>query len=402
MADDTTVTAEAQLLSKVKDVVSETMETKLAEMQSAKIFDGAVADGDVTTEIAQKFMTPTFKHMEAKLTSNEVKKFHEDVVIFSFLKALRNNDMATVQTISDMAAVKDLSEGTNSAGGYLVPSVLSNRIYEIILAQGIARREMTVVPMTSKTMDLSTLATRPTIYYVAEGAAITQSDPAFGRKTLTTQKMAGITAMSNEVFEDANINLVPYIIQKFAEAFTHEEDKAFFNTSSSGGITGILEDTGVNIVTMASTKTAFSDVSYANLVDVIYSLDVSQRAGAQWCMSSDILAYISKLVDDNNNPLWMMTREGQPSRLLGYPVIENDQMPGTADSAVSTSFIAFGNYKNYIIGDRRAVDAKVLKEGTVGSTNLAEKDSTGVVITQRVCGIAPTPLSFAKLRTAAS
>ena len=44
--------------------------------------------------------------------------------------------------------------------------------------------------------------------------------------------------------------------------------------------------------------------------------------------------------------------EGQPSRLLGYPVVEAEDMPDIAANALP---IAFGNFKTgYLITERRA------------------------------------------------
>jgi len=379
---------EKELLGKIKQVVEKTIDDKMASQQKSTILPA----GDAKSK-AYDLMNKTQRNRYSSLDDNAKKEYENAVIIAHYFKALYNRDRTMI---------KDLSEGTDSEGGYLVPAPLSNKIYEVITAQGHARREMTTIPMTSMTLDLSTLATAPTIYYVNEGAQITQSDIAFGRKTLTAQKMAGITAMSNELLEDANIDIINYNVQKFAEAFVEEEDAAFFNTSASTGITGILEDTGTTSVAMATGDDAFTDLSYDYLVSAVYALGAKQRVNAKWCFSSYITSLVMKLKDSNNMPIWSRAVEGQPATLLGYPVIENDEMPGSSDSGASTKFISFGNYKKYIIGDRQKLTASVLKEGTVGSTNLAEKDSSGLRVVQRVSGIAPTPTEFAVLATGAT
>lgn len=392
--DDTEETPEEKaLLDKIKSVVTKTVNGELAASRQKYLV--GEKDGDGAENPIVKTFSPTHKAMWEREATPEGKKNLEQLVeIQRYLKALYDNDRV---------ALKALSEGTDSAGGYLVPTVLATRIYDIVIAQGYARREMTTLEMTSKTLDLATLVTKPVIYYVAEGAQITASDMVFGKKVLTATKMAGIAPMSNEVLEDSQVNLIDFQIQKFAEAFMEEEDKAFFNTSSSANITGLLEDTGVTLTTMAATKVDFADLTYDNLVDIVQAIGSRQRAGAKWCMSSYVVGLVMKMKDSNNMPIWNRpVAEGQPATLLGYPVIENDKMPGLADTAVSTKFIVFGNFKDYIIGDRKTVTAKVLTEGTVATINLAEKDSSALRVVQRVAGLAPTPAQFSVIRTAAA
>jgi len=383
---------EKALLTKIKSVVKETVDEKFTAFKKNQPLVFAQPSKNNIQKKAMDLMTNAQKKRFDGLGKAAQKKFAEDVIIAKYLQA---------QYLHDYKMVKDLSEGTDSEGGYLVPSPLSNRIYEIITAIGHARREMTVLPMSSMTLDLSTLATKPTVAWISEGAQITASDLAFGRKTLTAEKLAGITAMSNEVLADANVDLVNYNIQKFAEAIADSEDEAFFNTCSASGVTGILQDT-TNTVTMGSGDTSFADMAYTDLVDVIYTLGAKQRQGAKWCFSSYITSLVMKLLDSQNRPIWSRATEGEPAYLLGYPIIENDQMPESGDDAVSTEFLAFGNFKEYIIGDRQAMTSTILREGTVGSTNLAEKDSSGLRVVERVSGIAPTPLAFVTLKTAAS
>ena len=381
---------EKALLNKIKGVVSTTVDEKFkAQKKNVLLVSHSM---NPVKKQALDLMTKNQKFRHALMDKNGQREYEDNVVIAHYIRAMYMNDRVLM---------KDLSEGTDSEGGYLVPAPLSNKIYEIITAIGVARREMTVLPMTADTLDLSTLATKPTVAIIAEGAQITASDLVFGRKTLTAVKIAGITAMSNELIEDANVDLISYQVQKFAEAMATYEDGAFFNTNT-GAITGILEDT-TTTVTMASGDTSFEDLSYDYLLDVVYSLGAKQRQGAKWCFSKDILSLVMQLAATTTVvPLWSKPVEGQPQTLLGYPIVENDEMPLIGDDAVSTEFLAFGNFKEYIIGDRKAMTSTVLKEATIGSTNLAEKDSSGVRVVERVAGLAPTPLVFSVLKTAAS
>ncbi len=70
-------------------------------------------------------------------------------------------------------------------------------------------------------------------------------------------------------------------------------------------------------------------------------------------MNSATLAQVRKFKAADGSFVWQAgIMEGQPARLLGYPVIEAEDMPDvTADACP----IAFGNFMNgYLIASRRS------------------------------------------------
>jgi HK97 family phage major capsid protein len=70
-------------------------------------------------------------------------------------------------------------------------------------------------------------------------------------------------------------------------------------------------------------------------------------------MNSATLATVRKLKDANGAFLWQPgLADGQPDRLIGYPVVEAEDMPDVAANSLS---IAFGNFKaGYTIAERNA------------------------------------------------
>ena len=70
-------------------------------------------------------------------------------------------------------------------------------------------------------------------------------------------------------------------------------------------------------------------------------------------MNSATLAQVRKLKASDGSFLWQPgLAEGQPNRLLGYPVVEAEDMP---DIAAGNLPIAFGNFRaGYLIAERSA------------------------------------------------
>src|SRR3546814_17806770 len=86
-----------------------------------------------------------------------------------------------------------------------------------------------------------------------------------------------------------------------------------------------------------------------------WSSDVcSSDLGASFVMNSATLAQVRKLKTADGAFLWQPGMvEGQPDRLLGYPVIEAEDMPDIAAGAFP---IAFGNYIGRALCSDRVFD----------------------------------------------
>jgi HK97 family phage major capsid protein len=87
------------------------------------------------------------------------------------------------------------------------------------------------------------------------------------------------------------------------------------------------------------------------LIDLVQALRPPYRQGAVFVMNSSTAAKIRKFKTADGAFLWQPGLvAGQPDTLLGYPVVEAEDMPDTAADSLS---IAFGNFKaGYLIAER--------------------------------------------------
>ncbi len=304
----------------------------------------------------------------------------------------------------DMAKVKELTEGTDSEGGYLVHDEFIRQVIYVAETYGVARKYCLNVPMKGKTKNVSTLASSVTAYWTDEGAQITASDPAFGKKTLTAKKLAGITLGTNELIEDAeDADVFDLVAKLFAEEFAGQEDNQLFNGTGTV-FTGILGDTNVNITVMKTGDTSFANITVDYLLDLIDSVaDKYLKGKPRFYLNKNTLTHIRKLKDSQGQYIWQpAVAGGNPATILGYEYETHDKLPATADDAVSTKFVAFGDLRYVAFGDRKKTSAKILTEGTVAGINLGEKDEQALRLTERVGIVILIPEAFAVLKTAAS
>src|SRR3546814_12497484 len=87
------------------------------------------------------------------------------------------------------------------------------------------------------------------------------------------------------------------------------------------------------------------------LIELVHSLRAPYRQGAAWVMNSDTLARIRKFKTTDGAFLWQPGLvEGQAATLLGYPVVEAEDMPDVSADSLSG---AFGNFRaGYLTADR--------------------------------------------------
>ena len=96
---------------------------------------------------------------------------------------------------------------------------------------------------------------------------------------------------------------------------------------------------------------AFGPNQEERLVDLVQSLRAPYRQGACFVMNAATSARIRKMKTTDGQFLWAPgLMAGQPATLLGYPVVEAEDMPDIAGDACA---IAFGNFQaGYLIAER--------------------------------------------------
>jgi HK97 family phage major capsid protein len=127
-----------------------------------------------------------------------------------------------------------LSEGTTTAGGFLVPSPISARVWDVIRAQaGITRAGVTVLPMASNTLDCIKVTTGPTAAWIAENTQGSNSDIVLARIQLNSQTLVSYAQASIELVQDSDPSLTGVLEATIAGAMATELDRACLDGSGS-------------------------------------------------------------------------------------------------------------------------------------------------------------------------
>jgi HK97 family phage major capsid protein len=350
-----------------------------------------------------------FKGSFATLSDDEVAKLSAKEKMASFIKAVYQKDAAS------LAAFKAMTEGTGSAGGFVVPEEFAAEVNRVVEDFGLVAKLARKFPMKSDTLNVPRLSATVTVSYPVEATAGTGSQPTFEQVVLSSKSCIGITPMSNELLADANISVVDLLVELFAEAIAGQMDSQGLAGSGSP-FTGILTDSGVTVVQPsngagASTFTGAATPDYAR--QLISNVKPWALQGAAFIMHRSVwaLMQVTKASSGGEyftsaaNPVLINTgAQGFPTAmagtLWGYPVYLSDKMPSS--TAVSTKFIIFGNLKHLYVGERAEMGVSISGEGTVGGVSLFETNMSAVRVVSRHAIAVGLPTAFSVLKTAAS
>ncbi len=291
------------------------------------------------------------------------------------------------------------SEGVNSAGGYLVPEEFGRDLIVLREQYGIARRLCNIVPMTSDTRVDPRQTGGLTPYFVAEGAAGTESTTSYDQIRLTVKDLMVLSRMTNQVAADAVINFGDKLAFECAYAFALKEDQCLLNgdaTSTYGGITGVRTQLAnkwtaavagtYNGITKAS-STTIASMTLADFESAVGSLP--QYAAARnpvWVVNT--FFYYSTmlrlaLAAGGNAQLEISNGDRRPRPMfLGFPVEFSQVMPTT--TAATTIFALLGDFSLGVsFGDRQQNMVSFSEHATVGGESVFERNEVAVRATER-------------------
>lgn len=281
-----------------------------------------------------------------------------------------------------------LSEGTNSAGGYTVPTPLASWFIDRLRMQSVAiQAGARTIPMDSETLKIARLETDPTIGWRAENADLAEGDPTFGAVTLTAKSLAGIVKFSRELLMDT-ANAGAMIEQALASTMALEIDRAaIWGSGTSPEPEGVANVTGINTVSMGTNGAAIS--SYDKMLDALYELALDNVPNVTAAiMHPRTATAVAKLKDGDGNPLTV------PAPLTRFPVLQTTAAPidETQGTATNASSIVFGNFAELFIGMRESINIQVLDQ------RYAEKGQIALAVHARMDAQLAHPASFCALQ----
>ena len=246
-----------------------------------------------------------------------------------------------------------LYEGSNPAGGYVVPLTVDSQVVPLAPTDAGVRTIATVIP-TVMDLKIPRATTISTAAAKAEGDGtgsnlFTESDPVLDQFTLSAF-MAGLThTISWELAQDAP-SFQNFAVSDMLLAQSIFEENWFVNGTGSGQAQGLIGNTGAGITGVLAGTDSYASELLDSTFDVMGKLKTAYHANAGWLMSRATSVVLRKAQKQANLFEPVFVRVGDKDYLHGAPVTYSTAMPAIAAGATP---LLFGDFKvGYCIGDR--------------------------------------------------
>jgi len=261
--------------------------------------------------------------------------------------------------------LKSFSGASGPEGGFAVPQ-------EIDALIGSTLRDISPIRSIATVVQTGSAGYRKLVTYggtpsgwVSETAGRPETDtPNFNEIAPPTGELYANPAASQTMLDDAAFDVEAWLADEIAREFAQAEGAAFVSGSGTNQPRGFLN---AAVTDEKDDVRAFGSLQYIPsgssgefasedaLVDLVHMLRPAYRQGATFVMNSSTLARIRKFKTADGAFLWQPSlASGQPGTLLGYPVVEAEDMPDIAADSLS---IAFGNFRaGYLIAERTATN----------------------------------------------
>jgi HK97 family phage major capsid protein len=283
----------------------------------------------------------------------------------AFHSYIRSGEAAGLKRLEEKA----LSAGSGPDGGYLVPDNVEREVLRRLTSVSPIRAIASVRVISGGHYKRAFSATGPATGWVGETADRPQTaSPALSEMSFPAMELYAMPAATQTLLDDAVVDIDAWIAEEVEAAFAEQESAAFVKGDGVNKPKGFLAaDTveeeiwewgrlgTVNTGGASFPATNPSDV----LVDLIYTLKAGYRQNASFVMNRKTQSAIRRFKDDNGQYLWAPPASlGQTATLMGFPVVEAEDMPDTSANACA---VAFGDFKRgYLIVDRTGM--RVLRD----------------------------------------
>jgi HK97 family phage major capsid protein len=300
-----------------------------------------------------------------------------------------------IPLVDDIHA-KTQRENINTSSGFLVPDEFQNDLIDLRERYGAFRQNAKIVPMASDTRSDPRRLNGVTAYFVGESTAASLSDKTWDRVRLTAKKLMVLTKYSNELNEDAVLNIGDDLAGEIAFAFALKEDQCGFlgdGTSNYGGIIGVTNAllnvdptianvAGLIVASGSGYGSGYGSIALSDFNRCVAALPEYADVPGQtaWICSKFFWGSVMQRLATaaGGNRIAEIENGALQKSFLGYPVVIAQVMPKA--SATNQVCCLFGNLRLAAsLGDRRITTIQMSEH----ALNAFEQDEVAIRGTER-------------------
>lgn len=229
---------------------------------------------------------------------------------------------------------RDLTSGTGSEGGFLVPSTFSNSVLTIGPDEAIFRPRATILPagpspdaeidVPAISFGSNGVAAGVSVGWVEEGATLPTTDVDFEKVTLKPHDLGAYVIVTNKLL--ANTAAASVIVSELLRrAIVKTEEAAYLSGNGVGQPLGVLGHSA----SIEITRNTASSVAYTDLTGMLARARLGAGKSFIWVISQTVLSQLLEMEDTGGHLIWHpdVTSSPFPGRLLGIPVLIGSASP---------------------------------------------------------------------------
>lgn len=268
--------------------------------------------------------------------------------ISAFEKVVIGTDPAFLNDVERAA----MAVGTNTAGGYLVPThldptlILTNAGAKDVV-RGISRT-VTLTGGANKWNGVSTAGS--TASWDAELTEVSDDTPAIAPIQIPVFSAKSLIQASIEAFEDIT-GLASDVQMLLQDSKVRLEAAAHMTGNGTTAPTGIFTalDANTNVEMSLTTGSTFTR---ADLAAVASALGDRWTDGSRWLMHPAMLERIAALGTALGASYSVDLTERLTQQLLGYPISQSFTAPNVFQTTTIDNLLVFGEFSNFVIVDK--------------------------------------------------
>ncbi|MDM5197587.1 phage major capsid protein [Fictibacillus enclensis] len=192
--------------------------------------------------------------------------------------------------------------------------------------------------------------------FVGEGQNIVEGAIALGDVKLEQKRYGAVVSLSNQLINDAAINMVDYVAELLGRRVAKAAEKSILVGNTADEFRGIIHDADVQA--KAVTVNTLNDLTVDQLLDLYNSVPPEALTGSAYIMSKTAFNKVSRLRDGNGH-FYVQNGvvNGKPTRtLFGAEIFVSDSLPDTTP-------IVFGNLEmGYALMIKQAQGLQVIQD----------------------------------------
>lgn len=292
-----------------------------------------------------------------------------------------------------------MAEAQDTLGGVLVSGGIAEEIMARAATLSVVRPRATVVnPATQASLAIVRVTGSGDVYSStlrgvwqseAQNTAAENLTLGLSKPPINLWKVK--VRLSKSLLEDAGPQIMRILVRFGGEAIAVAEDASFLVGSGAGQPRGILatNDAGlINPDVRVTNSGNATDISADGVISAIYSLPAQYRSAPGFCVTcaAATVKRLRTLKDAAARYLF----DDRDHTLLGYPLVESEQMPAIASGAYP---LLAGDFGGYGILDRVALGVERWDD-----SSLADTDSVRIDLRKRLGGDLSEGYRFSALK----